>query len=85
MTGRLRIEFQPEEGAIVRMLGLIERRGFTLRGIGMNEEDGESASLVVELDARDPARSLQILDLQLRRLHGVRQVSIFTPAAGAVS
>ncbi len=85
MTGRMRIEFQPAEGAVVRLIGLIERRGFQVRGLGMAQEDDDRASLVVELDARDPTRSLQTLDLQLRRIQGVRNISIFTPAAGAVA
>ena len=85
MNGRMRIDFQPGEGIVIRMIGLIERRGFQVRGLGMSEdEDGQGASLVVDVEARDTARNLQMLDLQLRRLHGVRNISVFTPAAGAV-
>lgn len=85
MTGRMRIDFMPAEGAVVRLIGLIERRGFQVRGLGMTEEDAERASLVVELEPRDPTRSLKTLDLQLRRIQGVRNISVFTPAAGAVA
>ena len=82
----MRIDFQPEEGAVIRMIGLIERRGFQVRGLGMTEDDGgRTASLVVDIEARDPARNLATLDLQLRRIHGVKNISVFTPAAGAVS
>jgi acetolactate synthase regulatory subunit len=41
--------------------------------------------MVVELAPRDAGRSLDILDLQLRRLHGVTHVSTFTPATEALS
>jgi hypothetical protein len=34
---RLEIQFTPGEGAVLRMLGLVERRGFRVRGIAMIE------------------------------------------------
>jgi acetolactate synthase II small subunit len=81
VTMRLAINFTVAEGAVVRMLGLIERRGFAVTGLGMTEHGaGETASMVVELAPRDAGRSLDTLDLQLRRLHGVSHVSTFTAA-----
>lgn len=86
MNPRMSIQFEPAEGAVVRMLGLIERRGFELRGLGMVEHDGGgSASMMVELSPRDPSRRLEVLDLQLRRLHGVRDIVTFAPDDGALS
>lgn len=71
MTARIDIAFAPAEGAIVRMLGLIERRGFELSRIAMDDE----ATLRVELAARDPARRVETLAAQLRRLVEVRDVT----------
>ena len=35
VTERLTISFAPAEGAVLRMLGLVERRGYELRGVTM--------------------------------------------------
>lgn len=75
MTGRLTIDFTPAEGAVVRMLGLVERRGFDLRAVAMSEADG-CGSMTLDVAARDPGRRLDILDLQLRRLVEVRDVAV---------
>jgi acetolactate synthase II small subunit len=86
MTMRLAINFAVAEGAVVRMLGLIERRGFAVTGLGMTEHGaGDTASMVVELAPRDATRRLDVLDLQLRRLHGVSHVAAFTPATESLS
>lgn len=86
MTARMSIEFDTAEGAVVRMLGLIERRGFVVHGIGMTEhEGGDTALMMVELAPRDAGRRLDVLDLQLRRLHGVREIATFDPPSGALS
>lgn len=76
MNDRIRIDFAMAEGAVLRVLGLIERRGYVVRGIGMAEhEDGETASMELEIAARDAGRELDVLDLQIRRLAGIRAVS----------
>ena len=79
MTGRLIIAYRDEEGAIGRIVGLVERRGFELRGLTMT---GETAGhkLTLDVAARDSSRRLDVLDLQLRRLDGVSQVSTITSA-----
>lgn len=76
MNDRIRIDFATAEGAVLRVLGLIERRGYVVRGIGMSEhEDGEAASMELEVAARDGGRELDVLDRQIRRLVGIRAVS----------
>lgn len=75
MTGRLQIDFTPAEGAVVRMLGLVERRGFDIGGVTMSAADGQG-SMTLDVAARDPGRRLDVLDLQLRRLVDVRDVSV---------
>ena len=79
MTGRLIIAFREEEGAIGRIVGLVERRGFELRGITMTGE-ATCHKLTLDVAARDSSRRLDVLDLQLRRLDGVSQVSTITSA-----
>ncbi len=79
MNGRLIIAFRDEEGAVARIVGLVERRGFELRGIALA---GEAAGpkLTLDIAARDASRRLDVLELQLRRLDGVSQVSTITVA-----
>ena len=76
MNGRLIIDFGAEEGAVIRIVGLVERRGFELRGIAMSGECPR-ASLTLDVTARDAGRRLDVLDLQLQRLTGVSRVSVF--------
>lgn len=84
MTDRLTIDFTPAEGAVVRMLGLIERRGYLVRGVAMNEQPA-GAALVVDVEARDPGRRVQVVAEQLRRLVDVNAVSLANPAAGPIA
>lgn len=74
MTERLTIDFTPAEGAVVRMIGLVERRGYVVRGLAMNEQ-AESASLTMDVEPRDPSRRVQVVAQQLGRLVDVNQVS----------
>ena len=83
MTDRLTIEFNPAEGAVLRMLGLIERRGYLLRAIAMNEQT-DRASLVVDVEPRDVHRRVQVVAEQLRRLVDVNSVSLANTGAGSV-
>ena len=55
MTGRLIISYRDEEGAIGRIVGLVERRGFELRGLTMTGE-GTGHKLTVDVAARDSSR-----------------------------
>jgi acetolactate synthase regulatory subunit len=80
---QLLISYRPAEGAIVRILGLIERRGFMLRDLAVRDEDRDG-SIVVDLTPRDPGREIQVLARQLARLVDVKSVAIGT-AAGPYS
>ena len=75
MIGRIEIDFAMNEGAVLRMLGLVERRGFEVRGIRMAEAAGGAGSLALDVHARDASRSLAVIAGQLKRLHDVRNVT----------
>jgi acetolactate synthase-1/3 small subunit/acetolactate synthase II small subunit len=75
MTQRLEIDFAMAEGAMLRMLGLIERRGFEVCGLSMSGT-GREGALAVDLSARDSGRGLEVMAGQLRRLTDVRHVRI---------
>lgn len=75
MSHELLLEMEPAEGALLRVLGTVERRGFGLRGVTAATTDGNRQSLRLELDGdRDP----QVLCRQLERLIDVRQVRLVT-------
>jgi acetolactate synthase regulatory subunit len=77
VTAQITIRFAPGEGAIGRIVTLIERRGFILRALAMHEQ-GDGASMTLDFVARDPSRRFEVLDLQLKRIIGVTSVSIPT-------
>ncbi len=77
MTGQITIRFVPGEGTIARIVTLVERRGFILSGLAMHEQ-GDTASITLDLVARDASRRFDVLDLQLKRIIGVTSVSIPT-------
>jgi acetolactate synthase-1/3 small subunit/acetolactate synthase II small subunit len=74
VTERLTIDFTPAEGAVVRMIGLVERRGYVVRGLAMNEQ-ADSASLTMDVEPRDASRRVQVVAAQLGRLIDVKHVS----------
>ncbi len=75
MTTRLRIEFDEAEGALLRMLGLVERRGYRL-----GEVLRRGHLLEIELDPRDPSRRVEVVARQLRNLVDVRSITILPQA-----
>jgi acetolactate synthase regulatory subunit len=82
MTGRIHVDFDAAEGALLRMVGLVERRGFVVSGVSMAAADGRG-SLSLDIAARDPSRRLEVVAAQLQRLIEVRDVSILPPEQSA--
>lgn len=78
MSDRIRIRHGDAEGALVRILGLAERRGYRL--LAVEDRGGE---LSLELAPRDPGRRLDVLAAQLRRLHDVTDVTSFPAISSA--
>jgi acetolactate synthase II small subunit len=74
VRGRIEIGFAMAEGALLRMLGLVERRGFEVCAVSMAEREGQGL-LSLEVRPRDAGRRLEVIAAQLRRLHDVRIVS----------
>ena len=69
MSRRLDIELEHSEGALLRVLGTVERRGFSLLAINAGKPDADCYALQLLLDGqRDP----QVLCRQLERLVEVR-------------
>ena len=75
-TERIFVEFDTAEGAVMRMLGMVERRGFRIRRVAMAEQPcGRRGSLALQIAPNDGGRSIGVLTAQLGRLHGVKRVT----------
>lgn len=70
----IKIEFDDAEGALRRLLGVIEARGFDVRAMSMEADIGGS-DMTVGVAPRDEGRCVDVLSRQIARLHGVRRVA----------
>lgn len=75
----IKIEFDTCEGALRRLLGVIEARGFEVRTMSMGA-DMERSNMTVGIAPRDAGRCVDILSRQIARVHGVRHVMRTPPA-----
>jgi acetolactate synthase regulatory subunit len=77
MTQWIHIEIDHAEASLIRVLGLIERRGFLIRGLSLITRDEAVRHLSVEIKPRDEGRTLATLKLQIDRLYGIKRVENF--------
>ncbi len=71
MTTHFEIRFDHSEGALLRCLGLIQRRGCTITEMAMRPHaDGQVLSAVIDTHGR----SVETLLRQIQRLHDVTSV-----------
>ena len=82
MDYSLQIQLRSSEGALLRTLGMIERRGFRIESMTLSEPAGDGRSLVVKVTSE---RAIELLQRQLVRLHDVLWVELKQPAAKWVS
>ncbi|WP_417482942.1 ACT domain-containing protein [Maricaulis sp.] len=75
MSNTLHVEIFETEGALVRLVGLIERRGFTIASMAMSAASNGSARVTLDLTARNGGRQIDILARQVERLFDVHAVS----------
>ena len=81
MTRTFEIDLDHSEGALLRVLGTVERRGFELVELNADKPDADSYSIRLRVDSeRDP----DVLCRQLERLVDVRAVRLLPDAVDAV-
>ena len=73
MHNTLRIQLSSVEGAVVRALGLIERRGFSLIKCSVSESDGTGRTMEVSVTSTRPG---DLIKRQLERLYDVYHVEL---------
>ena len=68
MKHTLQIQLRSSEGAVLRTLGMIERRGFRLESCTVGEAGGDGREMRICVSSD---RSVDLLQRQLERLHDV--------------
>ena len=76
MQHTLRVQLSGAEGAIIRALGLMERRGFRIIQCSVHEADDKGQAMEVNVESGRPG---DLLKRQLERLHDVLQVELHPP------
>ncbi|CAN5386563.1 hypothetical protein BH10PSE1_BH10PSE1_15140 [soil metagenome] len=74
MTDTVHILIDRADGALQRLIGLVERRGFHIDAMNMAPE-GEALRIALTVRGRDVGRSIDNLGLQIDRLVGARRIS----------
>ena len=74
MTDTVHILIDRADGALQRLIGLVERRGFFIDAMNMAPE-GASLRIALTVRGRDAGRSMDNLGLQIDRLVGARRIS----------
>ena len=69
----LSIQLSGSEGAVIRTLGLIERRGFSLEKCSVGEIENGRRDMEVSVSSTRPG---DLLKRQLERLHDVYEVEL---------
>ena len=73
MNHTLTIQLSGSEGAVIRTLGLIERRGFSLEKCSVGEIENKRRAMEVSVSSTRPG---DLLKRQLERLHDVFHVEL---------
>jgi acetolactate synthase regulatory subunit len=71
MKHTLQVQLRARDGAVLRTLGLIERRGFRLDALSVGEPAAGGRSMSVSVSSERP---VELLKRQLERLHDVLRV-----------
>jgi len=74
MSTTLYLLLDRAEGSLVRLLGLIERRGFHIDQMVLTEA-GSERNLTLKVRGSDGSRSPDVLKRQIDRLYGMRRVA----------
>ena len=80
MNRTIEVSLSRAEGAIVRTLGLIERRGFVVESVATQGGAGDDA-LVLRVEVASRGRPVDVLVRQILRLIDVRQALLIEPQA----
>ena len=74
MNHLIHIELDRLEGSLLRILGLVERRGFHIDGLQLYDLGEDKRGLTLTVRPRESTRSLETLGLQIDRLYGIKRL-----------
>lgn len=77
MPYKMNILTDKSERALMRTLGVIERRGFIVESLNLPFTAGAEQRLTIRVAARDGHRSIEVLARQIERLENVRAIEIY--------
>jgi len=77
MNHTMKLTIQRVEGAIIRTLGLIERRGFAVTSIDASPDESPH-QMELTLEVYSPQRSAEVLARQVEKLFDVCSVNLVT-------
>lgn len=83
MTHTLTIRIADREGALVRLIGLIERRGYEICAMAKSAPAAGMAEINVDVTARGGERRIDVLMRQVSRLFDV--ISVQQPIAAHIA
>jgi acetolactate synthase regulatory subunit len=72
----LKVSFEGKEGALVRLLSLVQRRGFSVEGMEMPQTSEGVKNITLTISPMGSFYRVDILQRQIERLLEVRSVSI---------
>jgi len=75
----LKVDFEAEEGALLRLLGVVQRRGFAVISITMPESADLLNTAHLTLMPLQVYYRIEVLQRQIEKLHEVRAVTLVTP------
>ena len=85
MIDTIHLQMDREEGSLQRLIGLIERRGFTIERMVM-EGAGDARTVAVCVRPRDAGRHVDVLGRQIDKMLGMRRCEAYEAASpGRVS
>jgi acetolactate synthase II small subunit len=84
MNHTLRMNIQKVEGAMIRLLGLIERRGFSVTAMNAHADDA-AQQVEITIHLYSSGRSVDTLTKQIGKLYDVRSVACLSGSEPAVA
>lgn len=84
MQYRLDLVLKPAEGALVRVIGMVERRGFAPRAIHAQPDPADGGRWHVQMMV-DGSRPPETLRLQLEKIYDCEAVNVQAVAEGAAA
>lgn len=83
MGNTLRIELAEQEGALMRLIGLIERRGFSINTLDKSAASNGNSTVTMQIASRGAERQVDVLTRQISKLFDVQ--AVFAPEMIPVS